>query len=664
MRCPRCDEWVPASAASCSKCGLDVAALHSLDEIKASLRSSTFDFDAAARRLHELQERVDSLESMLQAQLAASIPPVADSEEITGRPEETLEPLEPEPAASLEDNAETFEAERVPPLPAGTRGFPPGRFAGSGGDEAELRLGLKWMLIAGVVVTVLAVGYFLKYSFDRNWVGPAGRVALAYTGGLACLGLGEAFRRKLSDIFGLYLIGGGIAILYFSSYAAFQIYDLMTQPSAFGIMILVTALAGALAVLYDTKWLAVLGIVGGFLTPVVLSTGTDNQIGLMSYMTILNGGILLIAAFKRWNLLNYLAAFFTWALFSAWYVEHYNANNKFWTTTSFLNLFFLIHAIVPFVYFFVRKTAEQMRGFSITIPNAFIAFGYSFAMIREVFSVQWVSVVALAYSAVFLSLATHLYRRNREVLDAFVLLLAKGILFLVITVPLLFSEHWITVFWAVQGAVLIWAAYRLGSVRLRYGAIALVMLAAGKLAFYDYQSVFHYHVDDFSFRYGFTAMLLERSVAVVVVLGALLRSAQMAVAAAKAGKADKEDAHLLYIIFSVLLFGILNAEVAACFYHYAPQARFASISVLWALFSIALMVAGFIKNLSVLRRCSIGLFAITILKVFLRDMVRVSTPYRIISFLVLGLMLIGASYLYHRYKSRILPAQPDEEAAS
>jgi uncharacterized membrane protein len=523
-----------------------------------------------------------------------------------------------------------------------------------------VRLGQKWLLIAGVVITVLAVGYFLKYSFDRNWIGPAGRVSLAYLAGIAMLGVGEICRRRTFDLFGLYLFGGGIAVLYFASYAAFQIYDLIGQPVAFGLMALVTVFAGLLSLFYDTKWLAVLGIIGGFLTPVVLSTSVDNQVALMTYMAILNGGILAIAAFKQWHLLNHLGLVFTWLLFSAWYVRHY-ADAKFWTTTIFLNLFFLAYAFVPFVYYFVRRSRQQVTGFAITIPNAFIAFGYSFATIQAHYRLQMVSVVTVAYAAIFLGMATYLYRRNRENLEAFVLLLAKGLLFLVITVPILFSEHWITVFWAIQGLVLLWAALRLRHTRLRYGAVLLLLLAAGKFVYYDYAVVFQLRLFDWAFRSGFSESLVERWVTIAVAVGALFVAARMLKAAGLSHPDWQENLPGLFFgLFGILLFGALNIEVAAFFHDAAPRARFASISVLWALFATTLMVLGFVRNQVVLRRCSIGLFAATIVKVFVRDMDKVETPYRILSFLVLGLLLVAASYLYHRYKGLILPTTEEE----
>ena len=660
VKCPRCDEWRLPLQERCPKCGLDLTVLRSLDELRSAVRQAQSDSEVVASRLRELQRQVMSLEPQIVTQLTSS-PAAPPTEQPSPEAEETAPTVRPAAPVTSEAASEVNTAPpqklewAEPVVPPAVKRSPV--LSGT----AEVRLGQKWLLIAGLVITVLAVGYFLKYSFDRNWIGPAGRVALAYLAGIAMLGVGEFFRRRKLKLFGLYLLGGGIAVLYFASYAAFQVYDLIGQLPAFGLMALVTALAGVLSLYHDTKWLAVLGIIGGFLTPVILSTGTDNQIALMGYMAILNGGILAIAGFKQWHLLNYLGLTFTWLLFSAWYFRHYT-DPKFWTTTVFLNVFFLIHAVVPFAYYFVRKTRQQVTGFGITIPNSFMAFGFSFAMVRSHFSLEMVSVVSIAYAAVFLGMATYLRRRNRENVDAFILLLAKGLLFLIITVPILFSEHWITVFWAAQGVVLLWAALRLGDVRLRSGAIVLLLVAAAKLVVHDYPVVFELRVLDMYYRDGFTAAMFERWVTIALALGVLFRSAQM-FKAAGFDRGDRRENWTAFFfgLFGILLFVVMNIEVAAGFHDYLPRARFASISVLWALFATALMILGFVRNKALLRRCSIVLFAATIIKVFVRDTANVDTPYRILSFLVLGLMLVGASYLYHRFNSRILPAGEETE---
>ena len=653
MKCPGCGEWVPSTQATCPKCNFDLAILHTVDELRTALRLTRTDSDNIANRIRQLEDKVSSLEPLVISKFA---PPAPDPTEIDEQLTEIEAPPLPVEQAVDEIHAEALPTNTTPWASPHTRRGPSSVLS----REGEIRFGQKWLLIVGIVITVLAIGYFLKYSFDRNWVGPAGRVSLAYLAGLAMLGTGEILRRRGFDLFGLYLIGGSIAVLYFACYAAFQIYNLFSQPIAFGLMVIVTFFAGLLAVFYDTKWLAVLGIVGGFLTPVVLSTGTDNQIALMTYMVILNVGILAIASFKRWHLLNYLGLSFTWLLFSVWYATHYS-DTKFWTTTVFLNIFFLTYSSIPFVYYFVRRSQERVVGFAITIPNAFTAFGFSFVTIRNHFWLEMVGVVTVAYAAIFFSMATYLYRKNRENLEAFVLLLAKGMLFLIITVPILFSEHWITVFWAVQGIVLMWAAVRLSDSRIRVGAVLLLLVSVGKLFFYDYTFVFDFQVLYFSFRGGFDELLFERwatvgvSVAVLLVAGRMLKTAGF-----EQPDWRENYAGLFFGLFAVTLFLAMNIEVAGFFHDAAPRARFASISVLWALFASVLMVLGFAKNLFILRRVAIVLFAATVLKVFIRDMANIETPYRILSFLVVGLLLVAASFLYHRYSAQILPP-PNEE---
>jgi len=342
-------------------------------------------------------------------------------------------------------------------------------------------------------------------------------------------------------------------------------------------------------------------------------------------------------------------------------VRHYSLG-KFWPTIGFLNVFFLIYAFVPLVYYSVRIARQDLSGFWITIPNVAIAFAYSFGLIRQYFSTQAVAVPTSAYAVIFLGMAAYLYYHCQpENLRTVVLLLATGIFFLVISVPILFSQHWITVFWSLQGVVLLWAATRLHHQSLRDAALLLLLIALGKFVVYDYPGVFHLQVEKMLYGSGFAKQLLERWATSALVLVTLFRSARMLGATPPMNVIGGGKLHsMLDATCGALLFLVLNVETATFFHDYALSARFAAISVLWALLAIALMVLGFFRNSKAMRYCSIALFAMTLLKIFLRDMANVRTPYRILSFMVLGMFLIGASYLYHRYKARILPASSAE----
>ncbi len=672
MQCPSCDVYIEREYRVCPNCGIALSLFKRLVEMRNDLKRVKHESENIPGQLNLLQQKLSNFESEyiegLHRSQKVKIEPKAKSEITSEKVSDDVQnSVKAGPVSNVSKDKSTLSLSMTnetlgtaskrtasSKAPGQSSTFRPG---------AEVRFGQKWLLIIGIIIMVLGIGLFLKYAFDNNWIGPAGRTAMAFLTGIIFLVLGEFFRRKALGAFGLYLIGGGIATLYFSTFAAFQIYNLIGQVTAFGIMVLITVLVALLSLVYNTKWLVVLGILGGFLTPVILSTGENNQIVLMTYMTILNCGILAIAFFKQWHLLNYLGAAFTWLLFSGWFMSAYT-DEAFWQTTMFLNAFFLIFTVVPFVYYFVNEYQSPIPGFAITMPNVFIAFGYSFSMISNHFSINYVSIVSLSYATIFLLMANFLYRKNREALQPFVLLLAKGILFLVITVPLIFSNHWITVFWTAQAVALLWTSTRLKNIWACGGALALLSIAAIKFFGSDYTQVFHLETANFSFNYrdGFAAILPERMTTSVSILGAFWFSGRILVSEGeKSVIKTKNLSVLLYSIFGVALFIVLNIEVSAFFHDYAGMARFASISVLWTLFSISLMVLGFIKNGHTLRMISIFLFAITIFKVFTMDMKDVSTPFRIISFLVLGLVLIGTSYLYYRYREQIVPTEKNYE---
>ncbi|MCI4624595.1 MAG: DUF2339 domain-containing protein [Candidatus Magnetoovum sp. WYHC-5] len=514
----------------------------------------------------------------------------------------------------------------------------------------ELRIGQRLLLIVGVIFTIIGVAYFLKYSFDKGWVGPAGRVALAYLWGIAFLILGQWFKNKDYTVFGLYIFGGGLAVLYFSTFAAFHIYHLFSQFTSFFLMILTTVLACSMAVVYNTKWIAVLGIIGGFTTPLLLKTGIDNQLSLMSYMSLLNIGIFAISFYKRWNLLNYLGFFFTYFLYTIWFIFNYSST-KFWPSILFLTFFYLIYSVVPFAYQFLKAQKESLKGFIIITPNSLIAFSYSYFMVADFKSVEWVSVISLFYAFSFLSMAYFLYLRQKQDTEAYAVLIGKAALFLVITIPVLFSDEWVTIFWIAQAAALIWLGTKLNKGWMVVSAYILLFISIFKFIIYDYPSLFKLDYDNFiisktaGFDLGIARMITSMSVLIgMYIVSRLLNKSKRFIALTR----------FSYTVFGALFFLVLNVEVSNYFYHNLSEARFAAISILWGLFSITLMIIGIAFKVSPVRKVSFALFFVTILKVFLVDMGKFSTPYRILSFIILGLLLVITSYLYHKHKDRIL----------
>lgn len=658
MNCPQCQRALSNAFQRCPHCDYAFT-----DEIYQklrfyfSLKSEVSNLEATRGYLNEalekISDQVKKYDELLNQELHRPGPsqlPVEKKE--PARPSEPVPTPQAIPKPSPEPSPPPTHAAGMQATPSKAR--PEAQEARS---DFEIRIGQKWSLIIGIVAVVFGVGYFLKFSFERGWIGPAARVALAYLLGAGLLAAGEAFRRRQLRAFGLNLVGGGIAVLYFATFAAFQFYQLLSQELAFFLMVIVTILAGALSVVYDAKGLAVLGIIGGFLTPIFLNTGQDNQIALMTYMTILNLGLLGIAFYRKWDLLNILGFISTYLLYSSWFFRHY-ANAKFWPAMLFLQVFYLIYIVAPFAYEFVTARHEKGKGLVILSSNSFVAFGFSYFMIKQLFSVEWVGVITLLYSAVFLLLASVFFKQGKHDSDAFFVLLGNAALFLIITVPIVLSRHWITIFWAAQALTLLWIGIRLNRQWLVAAGYLLMAVTTFKFLTYDYSATFRLEFVQLYFVQGYRAGLIERYVASVVVLAILYWIARMAqksslqVLSSFLASSKKDDS-FLYAAWGVLLFIVLNVETASFFHDYLPPARFAAMSVLWTLFSASLMIKGFKDNLIVLRKVSLGLFGVTIIKVFLFDISRFSVPYRIVSFIILGAVLIVTSYLYYRFKDKI-----------
>ncbi|MBF0538242.1 MAG: DUF2339 domain-containing protein [Nitrospirae bacterium] len=659
MKCPICKSDVRQLSKTCNSCGYvytedTLKRIAHVLEIKKELNGAVERLNNVQGVLGRLNTRVSSLEELLNDDLAA----------LTNVPHPKFKASAakaPPPPPEKEQEASTEPPQKPPPeaTPKAPPTEPPPQPKRSTPEfkrpelDFELKLGQKWLLIIGIVTIVFGVAYFLKYSFDRGWVGPAGRVALSYLWAISFLVGGESFRRKGLDVFGLYVIGGGIAILYFSTFAAFSIYHLFDQVFAFFVMILITAFASICALRYDSKWLAVLGLIGGFLTPMLLSTGQDNQIALMTYMTVLNLALLMVALYKKWDMLNYLGFVLTYILFTAWVMVHYSVS-KFWPTILFLNTFYAIYSVIPFAYQFLKARPGQLRAFYIISPNSFIAFAFSYAMIKEYASVEWVSVVSVLYAAVFLTMATQLLKQGKDSEKAFIVVIGKAALFLIITIPILFSRHWITIFWCAQSVTLFWIALRFDSKALIYSAYGLFMLTIAKFLFYDYPIVFHLQTGNLYSTLQYTYLIIERYITSALVVGISYAFYKLSKKAMPQRAITSRTPVVFAITGGIMSFIVLNIETSAFFEAYLPQGKFAAISALWSVFAAALLINGFVRNNKPMRHVSFGLFLVTLIKVFLFDMSKFSTPYRILSFIILGVVLVAASYLYHNYKDRII----------
>jgi uncharacterized membrane protein len=269
--------------------------------------------------------------------------------------------------------------------------------------DVESLVGGSWFNWIGIIAITFGVAFFLKYAFESQWIGPAGRVLMGGAAGLGILAAGEALRRRGLRQYAYVLSGGGILILYLTVYAAREFYRLIEQSPAFLLMTAVTAAAVLLAARYHALPIAVLGLIGGFLTPVLLSTGHDNQPALFTYIGLLDVGVLALAYLKSWRSLNYMAFISTVLMFFGWAIEHY-APQKLWLTIFFLTVFFLLFSALAVVHNVLARHAARWFDISLVSLNATFYFGMSYALLSDAGYARSLGPFALAIAGFFLLL--------------------------------------------------------------------------------------------------------------------------------------------------------------------------------------------------------------------------------------------------------------------
>jgi uncharacterized membrane protein len=412
--------------------------------------------------LQALERRVAALEE----QLAALSPQAEPAPPPEPAPEPVQIPVEPVRAA---EPPRTMEPPRPiePPRPA-----EPSALAALWERLFSGNLVAK----AGVVVLFFGVAFLLRYAYERVHVPIELRLTGIAAGAIALLVVGWRLRRSRPG-YALALQGGAVGVLYLVVFAAFRMFHLLPGPLAFALLVVMAASSAALAVAQNSLSLAALGVSGGFLAPVLASTGQGSHVALFSYYAVLNAGIVGIAWVKAWRVLNLLGFAFTFAIGALWGANAYRPE-LFATTEPFLVLFFAMYVVIPLL--FARRRALELRDYvdgTLVFGVPLVAFGLQTALMRDI-------EYGAAYSAFGLALfyfllASALWRRTvagmRLLVESFT---ALSLAFGTLAIPLAFTGRLTSAAWALEGAAVAWIAVRQGRLLARCFGY-LLQFAAG-----------------------------------------------------------------------------------------------------------------------------------------------------------------------------------------
>ena len=330
------------------------------------------------------------------------------------------------------------------------------------------------MVRVGVLILFFGVGFLLKFAAENVVV----RLEWRYLGIVAAVAvmLGVAWRlRRTRPGYALIMQGGALGVLYLSIFSAYHLHQLLAPALAFALLLSVVVLTVALALLQNSVWLAAVAVTGGFLAPILASSGEGAHVGLFFYYLILNIGISVIALYRSWRLLNWLGLVFTFGIGALWGARFYQAE-YFATTEPFLVAFFLLYTLIALL--FALKQPPNLRGLvdGTLIFGTPIAFMALQSQLADNQMPNLMAITSTALGLIYLSLSW--FVRHRAPLgllrEAYMVL---GIAFLTLAVPLAFEGRVTSAVWAAEGAALIWVGLRQSHILPRLSGLGLMLLS-------------------------------------------------------------------------------------------------------------------------------------------------------------------------------------------
>lgn len=417
------------------------------------------------------------------AEPTAAEPTAAEATAVEIAPAEPVTPLviAPFPAPAPND-APPIEPELAnpPPLPA---------------TEPALALSAwsswatQWLLQGnpavkvGVLLLIMGAAFLLKYAAAYVSFPLEARYLSLLLGAGTAVTFGWRQRAK-RPAFAHALQGGGLGIAFLTVFAAFRLHGLVPAGAAFALLAGLATFSAALALAQSAQALAIIGLAGGFLAPILASSGQGSQVLLFSYYAVLNLGVAYVAQARAWRGLNLLGFLFTFVIGTAWGVLRYRPEH-FSSTEPFLIGFWLLYLGLA-IAFSRHRQAEAGIGqlardpvdATLVFGVPLVGFGLQSLLVQQyVYGAAWsAGSMALVYGFLWQALR---HRAGYALLATAFCILMTG--FATLTIPLALGAHWTAASWALEGAGLVWLGTRQQR-RLSRWSGYLLILAAGSIA--------------------------------------------------------------------------------------------------------------------------------------------------------------------------------------
>ena len=303
---------------------------------------------------------------------------------------------------------------------------------------------------------LIGIGFFLKYAFDNNWISPSVRTLLGGVAGLALLGGGHLWRKRY-PIMTQVLTGGGVGVMYLSVFAAFSAYNLIPFLLAVVLLLVVCAASVFLALRYDSMGLAILGIIGAFIAPIMLGFsgvgGINHGVEIPVYIIIVDIGVLFVSTLRNWRWFTLLSLLCSLLIFGIAY-GMYAKEISIAMEEVFLTVLFLIFVGATILFHVLWRKTAYIFDYALMVINAAFYFGFSYVIMWDGLR-GWMGGFSLVVALFYGGLASFLRKRGAENERLSLFSLGIALVFLTVAIPVQLGNHaWVTIAWAAQGTIL------------------------------------------------------------------------------------------------------------------------------------------------------------------------------------------------------------------
>lgn len=446
------------------------------------------------------------------------------------------------------------------------------------------------LAIAGIFTLVLGIGYFVKYAIDNNWLGEVSRAAIGFAAGAGIITAGH-FLRKNYTVFASIITGGGIAVLYFTTTIAFREYHLFSQNAAFSMTCFVTLVSIFLSYYYKSEILIIFSLFGGFLAPLMISTGQSNYPFLFIYITVINTGMLAIAFLKKWKSIGWISFIFTCIYLFYWTLTKTEIN-----TVYFYVISYIIFYAFALQNYFTQKKLLPTDILMLILVNFTGIIGTVFIFKQLQYDPVIIFPVAFAIINGIL-----LYREHSEKKFGSAHSIFSGIAVSLITAAfaLQFSTHLITTVWAIESTLLlfIWRKTRLSIFRIFFYILFPLVIIAQIMTWAEY-------INSRNLKIIFNPVFLTSLVTVITVFMnlSLLRKINQ----------KQKDSSFFGNLFSAVSYAVIYiAILSEIIYHISdePMIIIFTIGMLFSLYFIFIILL-FRKKLGIAKILEYGLLYI------------------------------------------------------